>query len=302
MTTKKAKFIDILPALTEAEKNDVKDFFGKYPVYENKIDWNNKSLQYNDFKPVFELGENSTKNKRRMSKINPITLFTGHNCKVIAQTVNFIIAVPLDWECAVYFNSFNCGAEGARWCIGDKKTNINWITYDNDVFFFVYFINKDAILGRKIIIQYNFCFKYFFLWLAENKIFWEGYDIFEFDAVKTDIQTSKIMAMVFKIVNEIISKIENKDEMDYQKPLTEYTVVELFNIIDEYHICFRSGINITVGKLKQLREISGLIYDKGNNDDRKRIMMDIKTLEDEYKNRDKVYDRKDLLLKMPHLR
>jgi hypothetical protein len=52
--TKKARLIKQLNSLSAAEKEKVIAFFTKYPRYENRIDWNNKSLQYHDFERVFQ--------------------------------------------------------------------------------------------------------------------------------------------------------------------------------------------------------------------------------------------------------
>jgi hypothetical protein len=176
VSTKKARFIDTLSTLSDAEKDEVKSFFSKHSVYENKIDWNNKNLCYTDFQQVFKLADSSSKNRKQEAKKNPIMLFTSRDCKIITQTKDFIIATPLTWECAVYFNSFKCGGEGAKWCIGDKKRSDHWNRYIEDgiVFFFVYFLNKDFIFGKKIIISYSTNCDTFNLYLATDKRIWSG--------------------------------------------------------------------------------------------------------------------------------
>ncbi|WP_010257593.1 hypothetical protein [Treponema primitia] len=172
--TKKARLIDNLLLLTEAEKFEVKKFFNKYPVYESKIDWNNRDLHYTDFLKVFELAERSAKNSKRKAKKNPLTLFLNCNCNIIAQMEDFIITIPLDWECMVYFNSFGCGGSGARWCIGDKKTSEHWDTsiIKGENFFFIFFLETDTIFGKKIIIQY--ADNLYRIWLADDTPFWWG--------------------------------------------------------------------------------------------------------------------------------
>jgi hypothetical protein len=176
ISTRKARFIDALSTLSDAEKDGVKYFFSKHPVYESRIDWNAKNLCYADFQRVFKLAETSSKNKKKEAYKNPINLFTGHDCKIITQNSDFIIAVPLSWECAVYFNSFNCGGEGAKWCIGDKKRSNYWNRYVEDgvVFYFVYFINKDSVFGKKIMIWYSTDYDSFSIYLAADKYIWGG--------------------------------------------------------------------------------------------------------------------------------
>ncbi|GHV86448.1 hypothetical protein AGMMS50230_20560 [Spirochaetia bacterium] len=155
--TRKTRFIKNLSFLSSDEKEKVISFFTKYPVYESRIDWNNKALAYQDFEKVFTLAENSRKNIRRKSDTNPLVLFEKHNCRIICQESEFIIVSPLDWECAIFFNSFDCGGEGAKWCIGDKSTCSYWDSYINEqsIFYLVYFIRKHPVYGKKIIVQYD---------------------------------------------------------------------------------------------------------------------------------------------------
>jgi len=82
-------------------------------------------------------------------------MFTNQNCRIIAQTKDFIIVIPLDWHCAVFLNSFNCGGEGAKWCIGSKDSETNWDEYmaQGNIFYFIYFFKRHPIFGKKIIIE-----------------------------------------------------------------------------------------------------------------------------------------------------
>jgi hypothetical protein len=153
--TKKARCIEELTSLSTIEKEKAISFFNKYPCYENRIDWNNKSLQYNDFEKVFIIAENSHNSIARKAKINPELLFEGYNCQIVYQSLDLLVVVPIDWECAVFINSFNCGGSGARWCIGDKNNRGAWYNYidKGDIFYLFYFIKTHPIFGRKILLQ-----------------------------------------------------------------------------------------------------------------------------------------------------
>jgi hypothetical protein len=155
--TKKARYIEKLDALSAEQKKAVTDFFTKYPNYEKHIDWNSTSLTYHDFEDVFALAENSLKNIKRKRKTDPRLLFEKYNCEIIRQTDDFLIVVPLDWECAVFFNSFHCGGEGARWCIGAANDASHWNSYleGKNIFFLIYFVNKHPLLKKKTLIEYN---------------------------------------------------------------------------------------------------------------------------------------------------
>jgi len=155
--TRKARIINQLDSLSETEKSSVIEFFSKYPVYENQIDWNSNSLTYGDFKKVFKTATGSKNNIKRNSGSNPEALFKGHKCRIISRTKNFIIVMPLDWECAVFFNSFNCGGTGAKWCIGSNFNFYHWNNYikSKDIFYLIFFIKKHPVYGKKLMLQYN---------------------------------------------------------------------------------------------------------------------------------------------------
>jgi hypothetical protein len=155
--TKKAKLIEQLNSLSTAEKEEAVAFFTKYTEYESRIDWNNKSLQYQDFEKVFKMADSSHKNIKRKAKTNPEILFEKYNCRIVHRTENILVVMPLDWECMVFFNSFNCGGTGAKWCIGYKNNPNHWYNYISakDIFYLIYFVKKHPVYGRKILIQYN---------------------------------------------------------------------------------------------------------------------------------------------------
>ena len=89
--TKKARFIEQLTALSPAEKETAITFFSKYPVYENRINWNDKSLTYRDFENVFVKAGTSHKNLKRREKANPDILFKKYNCRIVSNTEDFLI-------------------------------------------------------------------------------------------------------------------------------------------------------------------------------------------------------------------
>ena len=148
--TKKARIINKLLALSADEKKALIEFFTENHVYENRIDWNNKNLERKDFDYVLAMGKMSRKNRK-----NTIKMFEKYNCKIIIQTKEFFILVPLDWECAKFINSFNCGGEGATWCIGNKTDDTGWNSYikEGSIFYFLYFFNSHPIFGKKLMIE-----------------------------------------------------------------------------------------------------------------------------------------------------
>jgi hypothetical protein len=169
--TKKRRFIRKLDALSESEKKEAAGFFTKYQNYEKHIDWNNTALRYQDFQKVFSLAKNSSRSRKRKARTDPLLLFGNHNCEIISQTGDFLIVVPLDWECAVFFNSFACGGEGAKWCIGDKDNPKHWNRYAaaKNIFFLVFFVNRHPVFGKKILIRYHVENNTRSVWLQNDK-------------------------------------------------------------------------------------------------------------------------------------
>ena len=169
--TKKARFIEKLPSLSDAEKEAAVSFFTRYAVYESCIDWNNKSLTYRDFEKVFIKADASGKNIKRKAKNNPEVLFKKYNCRIVHKTEFLLVVKPLDWECAIFMNSFKCGGEGARWCIGDKESFETWDHYIESgyIFFLVFFSEIHPVWGKKILLSYSKRNGKFTTWLQRDK-------------------------------------------------------------------------------------------------------------------------------------
>ena len=169
--TKKARFIGKLPSISDYEKENITAFFSKFPVYESCIDWNKKSLTIRDFEKVFQRAEKSRKNMRRKTRINPEEIFKNYNHRIVRKTAKFMIVMPLDWECAVFINSFECGYSGAKWCIGWKHKYKHWNKYidSGNLFYLILFFEKNHVWGKKIMIQHNPQKDIFNTWLQNDK-------------------------------------------------------------------------------------------------------------------------------------
>ena len=91
-----------------------------------------------------------------MTNTNPELLFKGYNCRIVHRNKAFMVVMPLDWECAVFMNSFECGGEGAIWHIGDIKNFLYWnIVIENEsLFYLIYFFKKLPFLGKKLLLEY----------------------------------------------------------------------------------------------------------------------------------------------------
>jgi hypothetical protein len=165
-------------------------------------------VSYEDFEKVFTLADNSGKNLKREAKTNPARLFRKYHCEIIGQTREFLIAVPLDRQCAVFFNSFNCGGEGARWCIGDKEYDGHWRRYlsGKNIFFLVYFIEKNEMLGKKILIQYRSAVNHYTVWNQNDEAVSDCYDCIDL----LDTYNPDLMESVNRIIREAIASCTQK--------------------------------------------------------------------------------------------
>jgi hypothetical protein len=77
-------------------------------------------------------------------------LFEGYNCNIISEKSDFLIIVPFDRRCTHFINSYNCGGEGARWCIGHKR-ELYWENYmrEGSIFYLIFFVKNDPFFGKK---------------------------------------------------------------------------------------------------------------------------------------------------------
>ena len=60
------------------------------------------------------------------------------------ETDKFSFIVPLNWKAAQFCDSFDCGGEGAKWCIGMKNNNAYWDEYTQQGNLFILAFNKDV--------------------------------------------------------------------------------------------------------------------------------------------------------------
>lgn len=159
----KDRLIDKL-ALTGEQKQTLKDFFKRHPSYENRIDWNNKNLTWEDFQGVLNiLSKSETKRQIRSKTTKGLeSLVAGRDYEVVDQQGTCTLYKVLTYEamCIIASNdvapqlmskipswaqrpenewydwwtsditpSSEPEAPGAHWCIAMKKTKAHWTEY-----------------------------------------------------------------------------------------------------------------------------------------------------------------------------
>lgn len=136
--------------LTDEQKEELKSFFKAHPNYESKIDWNNRNLAYEDFKPILDLegkSRNSVKKYGLSGKAQIEDLVEGQDYEIVSQNNNYTIYYVKTFkgsEVLAKPTTPPIGIKG-RWCIAGKNyspgtTDQHWIKYTKDGygFFFVF--------------------------------------------------------------------------------------------------------------------------------------------------------------------
>ena len=112
--------------LTEDEKKKYIELFRTHPELEKEIDWNDKTgITKNVLEKVYKKSLESKSAKKK----NPKLLFTTRpeDFAILKETDTWLFIYVKTYEDAVFCDSFNCGGQGATWCIGESASNTQWI-------------------------------------------------------------------------------------------------------------------------------------------------------------------------------
>lgn len=152
--------------LTPEQKEELKAFFKSHPNYENKIDWNNKALTYEDFKSVLAL---KGKSKNQAKKKGVSGLKEGTDYKIIGQgtTVSGEFG-SANWEYTVYMPLTHLGSKTlaspatlpvitGEWCISmnDDTWWQNYTARTMDFFFILITEKGNPQNGYKFAVSRN---------------------------------------------------------------------------------------------------------------------------------------------------
>lgn len=115
-----------------------------------KLDWQTKDKE-SLWKKIltgfvnYKLSGGSRKEQKQYKKQNLYSLFDGYNVNLLKKLENdkFIFAQPLDYEAAKFMDSFECGGQGAKWCIGYEKTDEYWEHYTESGTEFILALSKN---------------------------------------------------------------------------------------------------------------------------------------------------------------
>lgn len=93
----------------------------------------------------------------------------------------WMFVVPMTYKACVFMDSFECGGQGAKWCIGYEKTSKYWRQYTDNVGWFVMAFNKDPSCeenNKKYMLKIN------------TNLSVDNFDNFEFDKSADDLEVA----------------------------------------------------------------------------------------------------------------
>lgn len=145
----KDHIIDRLINLTSEQKEEIKAFFAKHPSYENKIDWNDKSLSYKYFEPILAL-DGKSKTQAKKKGIEGIT--EGKDYRYVGSGYNMEIGSYTLYQPLTYLGSMTLASNkvppvrenGAKWCIAYQKTDQYWKDYTGHGIKFLFVLTEDT--------------------------------------------------------------------------------------------------------------------------------------------------------------
>jgi hypothetical protein len=150
----KTSRIKKLNNLSDSEKEELIDFFEIHPNLENKIDWNNPDLTFDDFTEIIADTAISKNNVNKQLKEGDLgAIWERHpTAEILYQTDNIIFVAPTTWEDYKFINSLSCYGIGAKWCLGSSKHNMHWKKYteQGDILVFVYSPKGGWIINGKM--------------------------------------------------------------------------------------------------------------------------------------------------------
>lgn len=127
-----------------------KDIVDTYKEYKNNGGSNKEKRHLLKIDPNQIFIQNNTGLKCSKSKSDPITDETDIVIYPELETDKFIFITPMTYEAAVFMDSFNCGGQGAKWCIGTSDSEKYWDNYVmDDGNFFIMAFNKEEFINPK---------------------------------------------------------------------------------------------------------------------------------------------------------
>lgn len=141
--------------------NDIIKFVNSSAVDKYKIDWQEEpDTLYNDILDAYEKYDAAGGSRAQQAKSlkgDPKKFFTKNRdlskkkdyvFLPSLENETFFFVQPLSYKCCVFMDSFKCGGQGAKWCLGYEKTSDYWWSYCGENNLFVFAFNKKEFASK----------------------------------------------------------------------------------------------------------------------------------------------------------
>ena len=128
---KKDHLIRKLKNLSSDEKEELIQFFNGRIDLESKIDWNNKDLTFDDFKPIMGASKTGKAKSFKLNGINALKKGTDYQ-ELKYKDGGVKMYIPLNYEVSKLLASNKIGACEGKWCIAYQKTDSFWYKHIKD--------------------------------------------------------------------------------------------------------------------------------------------------------------------------
>lgn len=212
--------------LTDDQKEQLKAFFKKHPNFENKIDWNNKGLQWADFQDLIAI-EGKTKTQAKKKGLEGLT--EGKDYEIIDQGQSdmgpWIIYYPLNHKASQTLASTKTVPviEG-KWCIAMNDSHY-WFDYTRRAidFFFVFFFPEIGNTGAKFAIS--------------RQPLDQSFEFEVFSSMDSNLGNNDLAETVIDLSDDpkhwAFQALGNRDGFSYRKALTK-VLKDTFNTLWNY--------------------------------------------------------------------
>ena len=248
----------VLPDIKDQkEKEDYKEkltaFFKSHSNFENKIDWNKfNTLTKKDFDAVVASAE-TTKGAEKRKEKEEITsdiknIFKpqkGREFFIAGENERWLFVAPLNYEAAVFCDSSENQGAGAKWCIGQKNSDVHWDNYINKGSTFVMAFNKNYknLSEKDIKRKLKFMIQrdgdgYYYVWNQLDKNTGDDLSVFGkeketadkmFDSVKSELKKieKKFQTETNEKCEEILKNIKSIESDTFGKYKSYITKIEI---------------------------------------------------------------------------
>ncbi len=206
--------------LTDSQKEEIIEFFNRRPDLENKVDWNNKNLDYEFFQSFIDEANKQTTGGN-LKKFGLGTFTEGKDYFDISINNNTQAIVPLNYKFQNFIQNKEYLDCEAKWCIGYQHNDFHWNNYSKDSDFIIFGDLKNKQKFACQIKQDELTF-----WdMADEECCYNKYTqrIHFFDSFSSEIER-EFFQSVFGDINKYLTKFLKVIENEECPVLVDYKV------------------------------------------------------------------------------